>query len=477
MLEGMESQFWLWLATAAVVPALIVWFACRTKAGRLETMWEDARRRADEAGERVKSLENALDEARREAAGLRERLAAVGSRHEAEVAAHEENARRMERLEQRFADTFQALSAKALESTQARFLEVAGSTLDARQKAVDSLVKPIRESLEKVDARIGEIETAREGAYRALREQVTMLHDTNAGLRQETGRLVRALRQPVGRGQWGEIQLQRVVELAGMQEHCDFITQASTTTDEGRRLRPDMIVRLPGGKQIVVDAKAPMDAYLNAVESEDDAVRDAELTRHARQVRTHIVQLAAKSYSEQFDPTPEFVVLFLPAESFFSAALDKDPTLTERGIENGVIIATPTTLIALLRAVAYGWRQESLAENARLIAEAGRELHARLEVFTNHLGKLGRALNSGVGHFNSAVGSFERRLLPSARRFESLGAAPERKQIQDIPAVGTLAVDAGGDEAAEALGTNETSDASNSEESGGSSAQSDGETG
>jgi len=232
------------------------------------------------------------------------------------------------------------------------------------------------------------------------------------------------------------MQLQRVVEMAGMQEHCDFTTQTSTTTDEGKRLRPDLVVNIPGGKQIVVDAKTPMDAYLDALEADDDTQRSAHLARHASQVATHIRQLSSKNYQAQFQPTPEFVVLFLPSESFFSAALTQDSTLLEQGVDQNVILATPTTLIALLRAVAYGWRQESLAENARLISETGRELHKRLTTFVGHLSKVGRSLDTSVKSYNSALSSLESRVLPSARKFESLEASESKLTVEspaDIP--------------------------------------------
>jgi DNA recombination protein RmuC len=333
-----------------------------------------------------------------------------------------------------FRDSMKALAADALSSNNQSFLTLANSQLETRQQAVEHLVAPIKASLEQVDAKLGQLELTRQGAYSALTQQVSQLVETQKELRSETGNLVTALRSPVVRGRWGEMQLRRVVEMAGMLAHCDFVEQATVGSVDGGRLRPDVVVSLPGGKRVVVDAKAPLQAYLDALEAKDEDTRRARLADHARQIRDHIAKLSAKSYWSQFDESPEFVVLFIPGETFFSAALEHDPTLIEEGVNQQVILATPTTLIALLRAVAYGWNQETVAESAREVSELGRVLYNRLATLTEHFSKVGRGLESAVRAYNDGVGSFERSVLPSARKLKDHGVSPssELAELKEI---------------------------------------------
>jgi DNA recombination protein RmuC len=340
---------------------------------------------------------------------------------------------------------FKALAASALQNNNSNFLELAHSTLEkyqsqakgeleAREKAVETLVKPIAETLKQVDEQVRQLEKSRAQAYGTLTNQVASLLETQKTLQTETGNLVKALREPQARGRWGELQLRRVIEMAGMLDYCDFDEQKSVT-NEDRRYRPDVVVKLPGGKNIVIDSKVPLTSYLAALECDDPAGRATWITDHARQLKAHIDNLAGKAYWAQFQPTPEFVVLFLPGEVFFRAALDGDAELIEYGVSRKVIVASPTTLIALLKAVAYGWNQNNLAEKAREISDAGRLLYERLCVMTRHFEDVGGRLGAAVDSYNRAVGSMQRSVFPVARKFVELDRSLDAANLEDVQQV------------------------------------------
>lgn len=333
--------------------------------------------------------------------------------------------------------TFADLSNRSLQANSETFLKLAEQNLGTqqekakrelseREKAVAALVKPIRDALEASQKQISELEKSRSEAYGGIKSQLEAMQLSQKSLKQETQNLVNALRRPEVRGRWGEITLRRLVELAGMVEHCDFVEQVHKESD-GQIIRPDMVVSMPDHRELVVDVKTPLDAYLSAAEAADDAQRQHDLERHAKNVRAHIRMLASKAYWNQFDKSPEFVILFIPGDQFLSAALNEQPDLIEYALSEQIILATPTSFVALLKAVAYGWRQLALADNAQEIRVLAEDLYARLATFVTHLNKVGRQLASSVESYNKAVGSLERSVLPGARKFVELGVHPKKK--------------------------------------------------
>lgn len=348
----------------------------------------------------------------------------------------EEKIRSVDDAKKQLSETFGTLSSQALKHNSEEFLKLAKENLGqfqikaqgdltAKEKAFEAMVNPIKAALDKTEKQIQIMEQARKQAYGALTHHLETMAKTQQALQGETRNLVKALSRPEVRGQWGELTLKRLVELAGMVEHCDFFEQELTTTTTGA-YRPDMIVRMPGGREVVVDVKTPLDAYLRAVEATDESTRKKELEHHTRNVRQRIRELSNKAYWSQFKNTPDFVVLFIPGDQFLSSALDQEPALLEQAMQQKVILATPTSLVALLRAIAYGWRQETLTENAEHIREIGDKLYGRLVTFADHLNKLGKSLTGSVQHFNKAVGSFDARILPSARKFSEMGISAKK---------------------------------------------------
>ena len=399
---------------------------------------EEMKKQSSVLQEQVRTLQGRVEEEQK----LR---AAADKEVESQRANTAEQRRLLEEAGKKLKEAFQSLASEVLQASNKQFMDLARASFDSLQKeasgdleqrkvAIGGMVEPLEKAVNELRVEVNKIESARQEAYGSLRTEVQQLATTSKELRQETGSLVSSLKQPQVKGKWGELTLRRAVELAGMSPHCDFLEQQSVDTEEGR-LRPDMIVHLPGETQIVIDAKVPLHAFLAAVSARSDEEYRAAMTQHASLVRDHINRLSAKEYWKQFEPTPEFVVLFVPGESFFSAALEQDRTLIEDAIEKRVVLASPTTLIALLRAIAYGWKQQLVAENAERIKDLGKELYDRILKFAEHLSDVAKGLERANKAYNNAVSSFDSRLVPSARKFKEMGVGSAN--VPDIDPIET----------------------------------------
>ena len=447
------------MLSALVVGLLLggagMWLLAAARQAAADSALAALRREADENAARAEQSRRAAEAAVERASGAAAELAAARAELRANTEAAAERERLLARRDTELRDAFSALSSDALERNNEAFVRLAEARIkeataaltqkvdgnaEQHRRAIAALMDPMAQALQRLDGQLRTTEKEREGAYAELRTQVGAMHRTSEQLQAETRHLVNALRAPQARGRWGEVQLERIVELAGMVEHCDFdrqVTGTGRTGDADSTVRPDLVVRLAGGKQVVVDAKVTLAAYLEAMDTDDEATQQRRLAAHARHLRAHIDSLASKTYWAAFEPTPEFVVLFVPGDSFLQAALVAEPALLDHAFERNVVIATPTTLIALLRTVAYTWRQEALARNAAQVHAVGRELYDRLATMGDHMSKLGRQLGSAVDSYNRTVGALESRVLVTARRLRDLKvtddelAAPE--QVERTP--------------------------------------------
>jgi DNA recombination protein RmuC len=424
------SVAWFWIGARMRVRAQIQLNEITERLGRAETMSEELRRRLQEEQVVVGAL-------RRDLAESQKACAVAETKHDEALKHSQEQKAALQDARQELHASFQALSGEALKQNNEAFLQLARASfanlqieakgeLGRRQQAIDELVRPLQDQLKRYEEQIRQVEQIRLRDYGGLEQHLKLMAESQQRLQQETGNLVKALRVPAVRGRWGEITLRRVAELAGMVAQCDFVEQSVMSHDEGLS-RPDMVVRLPGGRQVIVDAKTVLSAYLDAHECQEDTQRLAHLMRHAGQVRGRMEELGLKAYWNQFAQTPEFVVLFLPGEQFLGAALEQDSSLIEDGFARGVVIATPTTLVALLRAVAYGWRQEQLAEHAALAGRLGKDLYERMAVLADHLNDIGQSIGRSVQAYNRAVASLESRILPAARKFKELGVSSDKE--------------------------------------------------
>lgn len=397
----------------------------------------------DELQRRLAAMQGRAEAREREAQGLQIHAARLETELEQQDKAHAQQLALLASAENRLKESFQAISGEALRQSGESFLQMAEGVLgkqteraqgdlELRKQAVDQLLLPLQQTLANVELRIGEIEKQRVGAYQGLQEQITLLLGAQRNLQLEASHLASALKSPTTRGRWGELQLRRVVELSGMLAYCDFFEQHHAVAADGRQLRPDMVVRLPGNRSIAIDSKAPLQAYMEAIDCDDDDKRKTLFDQHAQLIKRQVQALGQKGYWEQLEGSPEFVLLFLPGEAFYSSALQADPSLIEFGVENRVLIATPTTLIALLRTTAFAWRQDDISKHAEEISKLGRELYGRIADLSGHMADMGRGITGSVQAYNKLVGSLETRVLVSARRFQDLKADDPKKTLKDM---------------------------------------------